>query len=67
MKLIKLALVGSFSLFTVLTMSSCAAGAATAAYAIKAQTADNLSADGEQRIVERAKREILSEMSYQNK
>jgi hypothetical protein len=42
-------------------LSGCAAGSATAGYAIKAHTADQLSSDGEARIVERAKRELIAE------
>jgi hypothetical protein len=42
-------------------MTSCAAGAATAAYALKAKEADCLSAAGEERVTERVKREIQME------
>lgn len=54
-----------FSMFSLAFLSSCAAGSATAAYALKAQTADNLSADAEQRIVSRTKNEVLTEMYRQ--
>ena len=57
-------------LIALATLSGCAAGAATAAtsgYSLKAQTADSLSAEGEQRLVERTKREIMAELSkYSN-
>jgi hypothetical protein len=43
-------------------LTGCAAGAATAGYALKAQSADSLTAEAEQKIVERTKREILSEL-----
>lgn len=49
-----------------LILSGCAAGAATAGYALKAQSSDGLTADAEQRIVDRAKREIKAEMSGSN-
>lgn len=44
-----------------LLLTGCAAGAATAGYAIKAQSADGLTTEAEQRIVDRVKREICSE------
>lgn len=47
-------------LSTILT--SCAAGAATAGYAIKAQSADGLTAEAEQRIINRAKAEMMCDM-----
>lgn len=50
-----------FSLVLVLT--GCAAGAATAGYAIKAQSADGLTSEAEQKIVDRTKREIFAEIS----
>lgn len=40
---------------------SCAAGAATAGYSIKAQSADSLTASAEQRLVDRVKSEIMLE------
>lgn len=46
-----------------LLLTSCAAGSATAGYALKAQTADNLSACAEQRIVDRVKNELRAEMA----
>lgn len=50
-------------LSTILT--SCAAGAATAGYALKAQSADSLTAEAEQRIIKRAKYEVLTEIQSQ--
>lgn len=50
----------------VLILSGCAAGsaaAATAGYSLKAQSADSLSAEAEERIVERVKREIKAELA----
>jgi hypothetical protein len=44
-------------------MTSCAAGSATAAYALKAREADCLTAQGEQRVTDRVKREVLMELS----
>ncbi len=44
-------------------LTGCAAGSATAGYALKAKEADYLSAQGEQRITNRVKREVLLEMS----
>lgn len=43
-------------------LTGCAAGAATAGYALKAKEADYLSAQGEQRITERVKREVMLEI-----
>jgi len=40
------------------TLASCAAGAATAGYALKAQSADSLTADAEQRLADRIVREL---------
>lgn len=48
-----------------LVVTGCAAGAATAGYAIKAQSADSLTASAEQRIVDRTKSEILAELTKQ--
>jgi hypothetical protein len=42
-------------------LTGCAAGSATAGYALKAKEADFLSAEGEQRITSRVKREIMLE------
>lgn len=42
-------------LIVVLSCSSCAAGAATAGYAIKAQSADNLASPARMRLVEEIK------------
>jgi hypothetical protein len=46
----------------VLSLTGCAAGAATAGYALRADSANSLTAEGEDRIVRRAKREILAEL-----
>ena len=50
---------------SLITLTSCAAGAATAAYSLKAQTSDGLTSEAEQRIVNRTKMEIMSELSKQ--
>lgn len=61
-KVVKLA--KSFTLLIALvSLTGCAAGAATSGYSLKAQTADSLSAEAEQRLVERTKREIMAELS----
>ena len=52
-----------FSLLSLSILSGCAAGAATSAYSLKAQSADSLTSSAEQRIIDRAKREIREEMS----
>lgn len=52
-------ILGVILLFPILT--GYAAGSATAGYALKAWEADRLSAEGEQRVTERVKREIRSE------
>ena len=44
------------------SLTGCAAGSATAAYSLKAREADYLSAQGEQRITERVKKEVLCEL-----
>ena len=49
--------------FSILILSGCAAGAATAGYALKAQSADSLTADAEQRIIDRAKREVMADIT----
>ena len=54
--------IGALSL---LILAGCAIGAgaaATSGYALKANTAEELSAAGEQRIVNRAKSEVLTEL-----
>lgn len=57
-------LISSFLLILPLAITTgCAAGAATAGYAIKSQSADSLTAVAENRIVERTKREVLAEIS----
>lgn len=57
-KLVNSVLLSSMVLF----LSGCAAGAATAGYALRAQSADSLSSEAEQRIVDRTKKEIKMEM-----
>ena len=47
-------------------MTGCAAGAATAGYSLKSQSADSLTSSAEQKIVERTKREIMAELSKTN-
>lgn len=47
------------------SLTGCAAGSATAGYALRADTADKLSSAGEQRVVDRAKKEIFAEL-YQS-
>ena len=42
-------------------MSSCAAGAATAGYALKAQAADSLTAGAERSLIDKIKQEIAQE------
>lgn len=65
MKNLKFIAYSFVSMVSLMFLSSCAAGSATAAYALKAQTADNLSSDAEQRIVTRAKNEVFTEMYRQ--
>lgn len=55
----------SLSILTLAILTGCAAGAATAGYALKSQSADSLTASAEQRIVDRTKAEIMSELSKQ--
>lgn len=43
-------------------LTGCAAGSATAGYALKAREADCLTAEGEQRITNRIKGEIMLEL-----
>lgn len=43
------------------TLAGCAAGAAASGYALKAQSADSLTATAEQKIVDRVKREVMAE------
>lgn len=52
-------LLGIFLLLPLLV--SCAAGSATAGYAIKAREADRLSPEGEQRMINRVKSEMRME------
>ena len=42
-------------------LTGCAAGSATAGYALKAREADYLNAQGEERVVTSVKREIMTE------
>lgn len=51
----------SFMAIALTTLAGCAAGAATAGYSLRAHEADSLSAQAEQRIIDRAKREIMVE------
>lgn len=60
----KLALL-ALSALSLSSLTSCAAGAATAGYAIKSQSADSLTASAEQRIINRAKAEIMADVSMQ--
>ncbi len=55
--LISTALLGS------LTLTSCALGSLGAGYSIKAKTADGLTGEAEQRIVDRTKNEIYREIN----
>lgn len=63
MKLLNRLVVILIPVFSVVVLTGCAAGAATAAYSLKAQCADGLTTEGEQRIVDRAKREIMAEIN----
>lgn len=56
----------SLPVFGLIFLSGCAAGAATAGYSLKAQSADSLSTSAEQRIVDRVKREMMAELSPNN-
>lgn len=55
----------TLALIAVLALSSCALGSATAGYALRAKSADELSSDAEQKIVSRTKHEIFSELTRQ--
>ncbi len=44
-------------------ITGCAAGSATAGYALKSQSADSLTASAEERLVNRVKREIMQEIA----
>ena len=52
----------SLLIIAVSFLSGCAAGAATAGYSLRSVTADSLSPQAEQRIVERTKREMYFEL-----
>lgn len=53
----------ALTVFSAISLTSCAVGSATAAYAVKAHEADGLSAQAEQRVVDRVKSEIIYELS----
>ena len=53
------------SILSLAALSSCAAGSATAGYSVRSQSADNISPEAEDRIVERAKNEALLEIMKQ--
>ena len=63
MKVFKQGIIFSNVLFIFSFLTGCAAGSATAGYALKAREADHLTADGEERITNRIKREIMFECS----
>ena len=46
----------------IVVLGGCALGAGTAGYAVKAQAADSLTPQAEQRIVDRAKQETITEL-----
>lgn len=50
------------TLLALTSLTSCAAGAATAAYSMNARTSENLSASAEEKIVQRAKNETINEL-----
>ncbi len=56
--LIKFALMA----FSACTLQSCAAGSLTAGYAARSNVAEGLTSEGEQKIIDRAKREIRCEI-----
>lgn len=60
------ALMSIFAIFALSILAGCAAGSATAAYSLKSQSADSLTAEAERRIIERTKREVMNELSSQN-
>lgn len=66
LKMLKKLMKISLPILSIALMTGCAAGSATAGYALKAQSADSLTADAEQRIVERAKREMMADMNASN-
>lgn len=53
----------TFASLSIMILASCAAGSATAGYSLRSQTADRLTAEGEQRIIDRTKKEIQAEQS----
>lgn len=65
MKKLNKIIASTLTVLTLSTLVSCAAGSATAAYSVKAHTADGLSAEAESRVVERTKRELMYELSQQ--
>ncbi len=52
-------------ILTLPLLTGCAAGSATAGYALRAKEADRLTAEGEERITNRVKREIILELGGQ--
>lgn len=68
MKFLNKFAMSTFAVLSLTFLSGCAAGAATAAtagYSIKSQSADALTAEAEQRIVDRTKAEVMLEISRQ--
>jgi len=51
-----------FFVFGLATLTGCAVGAAASAYSINARSADSLSSEAADRIVARAKEEMLSDL-----
>jgi hypothetical protein len=49
-------------MLSLLSLTSCAAGSLTAGYAARCNVADSLTSEGEQKIVDRAKKEIVLEL-----
>lgn len=50
------------AILSLICLASCAVGSATAAYAMNARTSDKLSAESEEKIVQRAKQETINEL-----
>lgn len=67
MKVIKELMIISLPILSLSFLTSCAAGAATAGYALKAQSADGLTAEAEQRIINRAKAELMADIPIQQR
>lgn len=53
-------------LVTLLLLNSCAAGSVTAGYALKAKETESLTAEGEQKLVNRIKREVSRDFYNQD-